>query len=268
MQHPGIRVFQIALLGVILGAGCGGSEGTPTGTGGARASGGSGGTGAGSGGQAGTGTGGAGNHGTGGTGSGGSGGAGAGGIGGGGKGGAAATGGAVGPGTGGSGSGGKAGSGGGGGAGGKGTGGAGTGGSAGHGGGGGAGGKGTGGAAGGGGAGGSGAVPYSAVQAIFDAHCTNCHDATKSGLPTNPEVPLTSDVSYATLVGVPAMETCGGVRVVAGSAASSYLYHKVADTTPCDGMRMPRPFEVGLLVPLSAADIATIQNWINEGAPP
>jgi hypothetical protein len=113
----------------------------------------------------------------------------------------------------------------------------------------------------------AGAVPYSAVQAIFDAHCTTCHDATKTGLPANPTLPLTADVSYATLVGIPAMETCGGTRVVPGDSADSYLYHKVADVTPCSGSRMPRPFEVGPILPLSAADIATIKDWIDEGAP-
>jgi hypothetical protein len=31
---------------------------------------------------------------------------------------------------------------------------------------------------------------------------------------------------------------------------------------------MPRPAGTGPVVPLSASDIATIRDWINEGAPP
>ena len=258
-----------------VGAGCGGSTGPASGSGGAGT------LGSGGDGSGGAGTGGGGDHGTGGlggTGSGtggtggtggtvhGNGGSGAGGTGTGGHGtggsgtGGSGTGGAGtgghgtgGSGTGGSGTGGA-------GTGGHGTGGSGTGGTGGHGtGGSGTGGSGTGGAGGG--------VPYSAVQAIFDAHCITCHDATKVGLPANPAVPLTSDVSYSTLVGMPAMETCGGTRVVPGNSANSYLYHKVADATPCSGSQMPRPFEAGPTVPLSAADIATIKGWIDEGAP-
>jgi hypothetical protein len=48
----------------------------------------------------------------------------------------------------------------------------------------------------------------------------------------------------------------------------SYLVHKVADATPCDGMKMPRPFEVIPPAPLTDAELATIRAWINAGAPP
>jgi hypothetical protein len=49
-------------------------------------------------------------------------------------------------------------------------------------------------------------------------------------------------------------------RVVAGSSATSLLYLKVAGNPPC-GSRMPRG-----RTPLSAANIALIKNWIDQGA--
>jgi hypothetical protein len=117
------------------------------------------------------------------------------------------------------------------------------------------------------GSGGAGA-DFQAVLAIFTARCVLCHDSAKHGLPAYPQLSLTPAEAYGALVSHPADETCGGTRVVPGSAASSYLYHKLTDATPCDGARMPRPFEIGTPTPLGAADLATIQRWIDEGAPP
>jgi hypothetical protein len=63
-----------------------------------------------------------------------------------------------------------------------------------------------------------------------------------------------------------------------GSSADSYLFHKVdgtqgdvegceGDTMPC-GVQMPNSFDPDMLPPpLGAADIATIQEWIDGGAP-
>ncbi len=113
--------------------------------------------------------------------------------------------------------------------------------------------------------GGSGSMQ--AVQAIFDARCILCHDARKLGIPADPGVPLTSDKSYDTLVGKAGQEPCGGLLVVPGNPTASYLYQKVTSDTPCSGERMPRPFEIGPRVDLSAADVATIRTWIAAGAP-
>jgi hypothetical protein len=93
-----------------------------------------------------------------------------------------------------------------------------------------------------------------------------CHDATNTHPPGYAELPLTADAAYASLVSKPAHETCGGTLVIPNDAAHSYLLHKVSDATPCDGVRMPRAFEVGPAVSLSADEIATIQNWIAGGA--
>jgi hypothetical protein len=105
------------------------------------------------------------------------------------------------------------------------------------------------------------------VLAIFADRCVSCHDATLVGLPSYPQLSLTAGDAYGALVNHPADETCGGTRVVPGDPAASYLVQKITQTTPCSGLRMPRPFEIGPGVPLTAAQIATITQWITAGAP-
>jgi hypothetical protein len=112
------------------------------------------------------------------------------------------------------------------------------------------------------------AVSFSLVSSILEAHCTLCHDASKRGLPTFPELPLTRDAAYAALVGRSATEACGGKLVTPGHPESSYLYLKLTQPTPCDGMRMPRPFEVLPVGPLPESDLALIRAWIAGGARP
>ncbi|HVY26165.1 MAG TPA: hypothetical protein VHB79_06415 [Polyangiaceae bacterium] len=126
-------------------------------------------------------------------------------------------------------------------------------------------------AAGEGGAGGTpGTSPeMAAVQAILDERCVNCHDRTLSGLPTYPELSLTAGDSYAALVDHRALQPCGGTRVVPGHPEQSYLVAKLTQDTPCDGARMPTPFEPFLpFIPLTDEQMATITAWINAGAPP
>ncbi|HET7544857.1 MAG TPA: hypothetical protein VFK05_33550 [Polyangiaceae bacterium] len=121
----------------------------------------------------------------------------------------------------------------------------------------------------GGSAGGGGTGPtMSATQAIFNQRCTNCHDASKTGLTDYPGLPLTSDAAYQALVSHPADQTCGGTRVVPYDSANSYLFRKVSDATPCSGLRMPHKPEVGPMTPLSATEIETIRAWIDGGAHP
>jgi cytochrome c553 len=126
--------------------------------------------------------------------------------------------------------------------------------------------SGAGGTATGGGLGSSGAS-MADVQAIFDARCIICHDASKNGLPAFPSMPLTDGASRASLVSQPASETCGGILVVPGNPEQSYLMQKLTNPAPCSGSRMPRPFEVGPVIPLSTDQIATITAWISAGAP-
>jgi len=118
-----------------------------------------------------------------------------------------------------------------------------------------------------GGAGGS-AASFAAVLAIFQGRCVNCHDASKQGLPAYPGLSLTPADAHAALVGRPADETCGGVRVVAGDPASSYLIHKVSDAAPCEGSPMPARFEALPAAPLTSEQIATLTSWIAGGALP
>lgn len=110
-------------------------------------------------------------------------------------------------------------------------------------------------------------VAMADVQAIFDARCVLCHDASKLGLPSFPGLPLTTGASRAALVNQAASETCGGTLVVPGNPNQSYLIQKLTDATPCSGAPMPRPFEVGPQNPLTADQIGTITSWIAAGAP-
>jgi hypothetical protein len=95
---------------------------------------------------------------------------------------------------------------------------------------------------------------------IFSANgCTTHH----SGGATGGLNMTTQAMAYTNLVGVAATDICAGKgdRVVKGSAATSLLYLLVSETTPPCGQQMPiaGPY-------LSAAQQATIANWINEGA--
>jgi hypothetical protein len=115
---------------------------------------------------------------------------------------------------------------------------------------------------------GDGGGSFADVQAIFDDRCVMCHAADNPGLPGYPELPLTHDVAYGLLVNRPALEMCGGTYVVPGQPDQSYLFRKVNDDMPCNGLRMPARMEVGPMVPLTAAQIATIRTWIERGALP
>jgi hypothetical protein len=94
---------------------------------------------------------------------------------------------------------------------------------------------------------------------ILSPTCGRCHGN---------DAPMMSfankTTAYNDLVNVKAMGTScrssGETRVVPGSAATSLLYMKVAGTETC-GARMPKG-----LTALSAANIALIQQWINQGA--
>ena len=130
----------------------------------------------------------------------------------------------------------------------------------------------TGGNGGGGGNAGSGGAPEGTlanVQAIFDVHCTNCHDAQKQGIPSYPSLSLVAADTYAALVNKAADAPCGGTRVVPGAPDKSFLMEKIeTGVTPCFGQHMPRPFEIGPELNLSTAELETIRSWIAAGALP
>jgi hypothetical protein len=105
----------------------------------------------------------------------------------------------------------------------------------------------------------------SSVEQITATNCAvpACHDG--SPLQAPPMMDLRPGHVYANLVGVLAMETCGGVRVVPGDAGVSYLFHKLHDDTPCDGLQMPR-CELGSC-PIPDCAIDVVRRWIEAGAP-
>lgn len=116
---------------------------------------------------------------------------------------------------------------------------------------------------------GDGGQSFAAVQAIFDAAgCVGCHDPAHPFVPETPTfvaLALTPD-PYGALVGQPAHEACGGTLVVPGDPAASYLYHKLTDDPPCEGVRMPHRGMLASRPPLADADIATVAAWIRDGA--
>jgi len=89
------------------------------------------------------------------------------------------------------------------------------------------------------------------VQPLFDNYCVSCH-------PPSGNLDLRQGYSYDALVNVPA-SGYDGVLVVPGNAEASVLYKKV-DGSGAYGANMP------LGGSLSAGQIATIREWINQGA--
>jgi hypothetical protein len=103
---------------------------------------------------------------------------------------------------------------------------------------------------------------FTQVYAIISAKCSPCHTtSTSGGLDMKNKM-----TAYGELVGKKAEGTCaagGMTRVVAGSADTSLLIHKLTKTSAevC-GDRMPEaPRPV-----LPASEITTIRSWINAGA--
>ena len=100
-------------------------------------------------------------------------------------------------------------------------------------------------------------VTPDSVQAIFTANCavSGCH----TGATPAAQMDLGADSSYAGIVGVPSARCAPLNRVTPNDPDNSCLVLRVqGNVTP----RMPlgRPA-------LTAANIATIRNWISQGAP-
>ncbi len=97
------------------------------------------------------------------------------------------------------------------------------------------------------------------VQPIFNVNCTSCHNAGSPAAGLN----LSAANSLANLVNVTSSEDGTKKRVLPGNANNSYLYMKVHGSPGISGVQMPKNQP-----PLSAADQASIQTWINGGANP
>jgi len=116
--------------------------------------------------------------------------------------------------------------------------------------------------------GGGGSTEYDKVFAIFEAHCTSCHNAGEQDVPGG-LVLTPKETAHSNLVGIPGGGSACGIgsgshtRVVPGDPDGSLLFQKVRSSTrpPC-GDRMPKDKP-----PLDGADIDTIQSWIADGAP-
>jgi hypothetical protein len=101
------------------------------------------------------------------------------------------------------------------------------------------------------------------IQPIFDRRCSigGCHSlATAQG-----GLSLHQSVSYASLVGVEARTRPGFVRVVAFDAPRSWLIRMIG---PDDVAREGHPRMPLASTPLTPNQIATIENWIEQGARP
>jgi hypothetical protein len=85
-----------------------------------------------------------------------------------------------------------------------------------------------------------------------------CHSGPNPQMGQN----LSATTAYTNIVNVPSMEKPSLLRVKPGDAANSYLYQKITGAPGIVGSMMPLAGG-----PLSASDMALIQQWINAGAP-
>ncbi|HLV67979.1 MAG TPA: hypothetical protein VKY73_19310 [Polyangiaceae bacterium] len=112
---------------------------------------------------------------------------------------------------------------------------------------------------------------------VISQRCVSCHRPGGSGVNAGMLDMSTQAVAYASLVGVPAQGTSAGasgvtcastqlVRVVANDATNSLLFDKVNSkllgVNPACGSGMP----LGSAPPLTAAQVALIEAWIDAGA--
>ncbi|MGI8421798.1 MAG: carboxypeptidase-like regulatory domain-containing protein, partial [Gaiellaceae bacterium] len=107
----------------------------------------------------------------------------------------------------------------------------------------------------------SGPVSYAKAQGVFAKYqCAACHPI------VNPSLDMRPAHTYASIVGVQAVEDPRLVRVVAGDPGRSFLFQKIAGDPklgdiPAIGARMPQNAPR-----MSQADIDTIRAWIEQGA--
>jgi hypothetical protein len=101
---------------------------------------------------------------------------------------------------------------------------------------------------------------FTAAYAVLAARCGPCHiGQANGGLDLS-----TQAIAYANLVEVQASaaSACAGagLRVAPGDAAASLLYAKLTNTQTCGGLMPPSGM-------LSEAELTTIREWIEGGAP-
>ena len=100
------------------------------------------------------------------------------------------------------------------------------------------------------------------IQApIFTTTCVACH--TDDGRTPSGGLNLKAGTSFGQLVNIASTGKAGATRVIPGNPSGSYLVQKLEGAADIVGLRMPRngpPF-------LTDAQIATIRQWIQNGAP-
>jgi hypothetical protein len=99
----------------------------------------------------------------------------------------------------------------------------------------------------------------SEVQPIFTNNCatSGCHTAAASAS----SLVLAAGSAFGNIVNVPSAQQSSLRRVLPGDADNSYLVRKIRGDAGINGRRMPLN-----RTPLTDAQIATIVNWINQGA--
>ncbi len=105
---------------------------------------------------------------------------------------------------------------------------------------------------------------FSNIQTnIFNQSCalSNCHIGGNAP-PNNAPLDLSAGQAYDALVGVVSGERPNLLRVDPGNPDQSYLVMKIEGAAGIAGQRMP----LGR-TPLSSDQIATVRQWISDGAP-
>jgi hypothetical protein len=102
---------------------------------------------------------------------------------------------------------------------------------------------------------------FEVVQQIFDDNCATCHS-------TGAAVDLSRGNSFANIVNhaAPSVEACGGILIVPGDPAASYVYQKLTTAHPCAGAQMPLD-ELFTSQPLPDCVTTIVHDWIVAGAP-
>ena len=109
---------------------------------------------------------------------------------------------------------------------------------------------------------------FSSIQRdIFEAadssgrpSCSSCHNP-NGGAFRAVALDMSTAGSYDSLVGIPARQRPGLLRVAPGDPDNSYLIHKLDGRTDITGVRMPQrgPY-------LTEGQLAIIRRWIERGA--
>jgi hypothetical protein len=101
---------------------------------------------------------------------------------------------------------------------------------------------------------------FQAADSSGRPSCASCHNPNGFAF-RSVGLDMTSDVAYALLVGVPARQKPGLLRVAPGDPENSYLIHKLEGRADIIPVRMPQrgPY-------LTDGQISIIKRWIQLGA--